>query len=143
MWTENPPRAQAAHVTTRPCWPSAHPSPIAPARPWQWCDPSNRLPSFFKVPGRQLLETAMPKSLFGPLILLLLSIELARAQETAPATPPSELRCADGTNLNRNDPFHQRLANTVQLSFAPCSGSLVTFAGRSRTQKALVLTAGH
>jgi hypothetical protein len=54
----------------------------------------------------------------------------------------AQLKCDDTTELKRDDPIRQRLANTVRLP-GPCSGSLVIFEGRTVSEKALVLTAGH
>jgi hypothetical protein len=68
-------------------------------------------------------------------------VDLTHAQDKAPTTPPGEPRCFKGTRLDPDDPIQPRLASTV-LTYG-CSGSLVTFEGRTALQKALVLTAGH
>jgi V8-like Glu-specific endopeptidase len=68
--------------------------------------------------------------------LLMTAFSLGHAQEAG------RLKCEDTTKLERDDPIRQRLSNTVRLP-GPCSGSLVIFEGRTASEKALVLTAGH
>jgi hypothetical protein len=68
--------------------------------------------------------------------LLMIAFSLGHGQEAG------RLKCEDTTKLKRDDPIRQRLANTVRLP-GPCSGSLVIFEGRTASEKALVLSAGH
>jgi len=79
----------------------------------------------------------MMRGVFLAMCLLMIVFGFGYLQEAG------QLKCDDTTKLERDDPIHQRLANTVRLLPGPCSGSLVVFEGRTASEKALVLTAGH
>jgi len=79
-------------------------------------------------------------------LLLSLFISHAHAQAVSPPKKPNEVRCHLASVFSASDnPIIGRLASTIQLSdtSGTCSGSLVTLKGRSKSEKALVLTAGH
>src|SRR5882757_4864008 len=80
---------------------------------------------------------SMMRGVFLAMCLLMIVFGFGYLQEAG------QLKCDDTTKLERDDPIHQRLANTVRLLPGPCSGSLVVFEGRTASEKALVLTAGH
>jgi len=76
-------------------------------------------------------------------LLLSLFISHAHAQAVSPPKKPNEVRCHLASVFSASDnPIIGRLASTIQLSdtSGTCSGSLVTLKGRSKSEKALVLT---